>query len=101
MAHRLQKGLTVGYGYTAILVAWLAALNPWAILVWGVLWAALLVGGDQIQITMGLPAAVAPSLQGLMVFCVLGGQFFVTHQVRFVRTGSRSAALNTTGGAER
>lgn len=100
VAHRLQKGLTVGYGYTAILVAWLAALNPWAILVWGVLWAALLVGGDQIQITMGLPAAVAPSLQGLMVFCVLGGQFFVTHQIRFVRAGSRSAALNATGSAE-
>jgi ABC-type uncharacterized transport system permease subunit len=85
VAHRLQKGLTVGYGYTAILVAWLASLNPWLILVWGILWAALLVGGDQIQITMGLPAAVAPCLQGLMVFCVLGGQFFVTHRIRFVR----------------
>lgn len=84
VSHRLQKGLTVGYGYTAILVAWLAGLNPWAIVVWGVLWAALLVGGDQIQISMGLPAAMAPSLQGLIVFCVLGGRFLITHRVRLV-----------------
>jgi general nucleoside transport system permease protein len=101
VAHRLQKGLTVGYGYTAILVAWLAALNPWAILLWAILWAALLVGGDQIQITMGLPAAVAPSLQGLMVFCVLGGQFFVTHRIQFVRAGSRSTAVQAGRGVGR
>ena len=88
VSHRLQQGLTVGYGYTAILVAWLAVLNPWLIVVYGILWAALLVGGDQIQITMGLPAAVAPVLQGLIVFCVLGGQFFLTHRIRLVRTGT-------------
>ena len=91
VAHRLQTGLTVGYGYTAILVAWLAGLNPWAILMWGILWAALLVGGDQIQITMGLPAAMAPSLQGLIVFCVLGGQFLITHRVRLIWPSSRPA----------
>lgn len=88
VSHRLQTGLTVGYGYTAILVAWLANLNPWGILLWGILWAALLVGGDQIQITMGLPAAMAPSLQGLIVFCVLGGQFLITHRVRLIGSGS-------------
>ena len=30
ISHRLQKGLIVGYGFTAIIVAWLAKLNPWA-----------------------------------------------------------------------
>jgi ABC-type uncharacterized transport system permease subunit len=106
VAHRLQTGLTVGYGYTAILVAWMAGLNPWAILMWGILWAALLVGGDQIQITMGLPAAVAPTLQGLMVFCVLGGQYLVRHRVRLVWPSSRSLIagssmdVNQEGGIE-
>ncbi|MFQ5858600.1 MAG: ABC transporter permease, partial [Anaerolineae bacterium] len=59
ISHRLQQGLTVGYGYTAIIVAWLAKLNPWGVLLVAVLLAGLLVGGDQIQISMGLPAAVA------------------------------------------
>ena len=95
VSHRLQTGLTVGYGYTAILVAWLANLNPWGILLWGILWAALLVGGDQIQITMGLPAAMAPSLQGLIVFCVLGGQFLITHRVRLKWSSSHAIADNT------
>lgn len=85
IAHRLQKGLTVGYGYTAIIVAWLARLNPWVILPVGVLWAALLVGGDQIQIVMGLPAAVAGILQGLTLLFVLGGDFFTRYRVRWVR----------------
>ncbi len=107
VSHRLQKGLTVGYGYTAILVAWLAGLNPWGIIIWGILWAALLVGGDQIQISMNLPAAMAPSLQGLIVFCVLGGQFLITHRLRLVwpesgdwasaRTASLSSATSVDG----
>ena len=87
VSHRLQKGLTVGYGYTAILVAWLASLSPWGILVWGIVWAALLVGGDQIQITMRLPAATALSLQGLIGFCVLAGQFWISHRIRVVWSG--------------
>jgi simple sugar transport system permease protein len=55
-----------------------------------------LVGGDQIQITMGLPAAIAPSLQGLIVFCVLGGQFFVTHRIKIVRTAPPEAVTPST-----
>ncbi len=85
IAHRLQKGLTVGYGYTAIIVAWLAKLNPWGVLLVAVLLAALLVGGDQIQISMGLPAAVALVLQGAILFFMLGGEIFVRYRVRLVR----------------
>ncbi|HIP88226.1 MAG TPA: ABC transporter permease, partial [Anaerolineales bacterium] len=64
ISRRLYQGLTVGYGYTAIIVAWLANLNPWGILFVAFLMGALLVGGDQLQIAMGLPAAVALVLQG-------------------------------------
>ncbi|MDQ3929737.1 MAG: ABC transporter permease, partial [Chloroflexota bacterium] len=59
VAHQLQRNLSPGYGYTAIIVAWLAKLNPWTIVLVSVLFAGLLVGGDQLQITMGLPAAIA------------------------------------------
>ncbi len=85
ISHRLQKGLTVGYGYTAIIVAWLGKLNPWAVLVVAILLAGLLVGGDQIQITMQLPAAVALVLQGAILFFVLGGELFTKYRIRLER----------------
>lgn len=83
IVHRLQKGLTVGYGYTAIIVAWLGKLNPWGVLLVAVLLAGLLVGGDQIQITMQLPAAVALILQGAILFFMLGGELFTRYRLRW------------------
>ncbi len=95
ISHRLQKGLSVGYGYTAIIVAWLAKLNPWGVLLVAVLLAGLLVGGDQLQITMGLPAAVALVLQGLILFFVLGGNIFIQYRLRVVRTPRPAQARAT------
>lgn len=86
ISHRLQQGLTVGYGYTAIIVAWLGKLNPFGVLLVAVLLAGLLVGGDQIQISMGLPASVALVLQGAILFFVLGGEIFSRYKVRLART---------------
>jgi len=71
VAHQLQRNFSPGYGYTAIIVAWLAQLNPWATIVAAVLFAGLLVGGDQLQMSLGLPAAIAPMLQGTMILCYL------------------------------
>jgi general nucleoside transport system permease protein len=98
ISHRLQKGVTVGYGYTAIIVAWLAKLNPWAVLVVSVLLAGLLVGGDQIQISMGLPASVALVLQGIILFLVLGGEILTQYRIRVDRP-ARAPAPRTSEGA--
>lgn len=84
---RLQMGLSPGYGYTAIIVAWLSRLNPWAILLVAFLFAGLLVGGDRVQIAMHLPRATAYILQGIILFAVLGGEIFVRYRVRIVRGG--------------
>ncbi|HEX2979787.1 MAG TPA: ABC transporter permease [Anaerolineaceae bacterium] len=83
ISHRLQKGLTVGYGFTGIIVAWLARLKPGRTLIVAFLLAALLVGGDQIQITMQLPAATALILQGAILFCMLGGELFTQYRLRW------------------
>jgi ABC-type uncharacterized transport system permease subunit len=85
IAHRLQKGIAVGDGFTAIIVAWLAKLHPIGVLIVAVLMAALSVGGDQITITMQLPAAMARVLQGAILFFVLGGDIFVRYRLRLVR----------------
>jgi simple sugar transport system permease protein len=93
IAHRLYQGLTIGTGYTAIIVAWLANLNPWGVLLVAFLMAALLVGGDQIQIALGLPAAVAGVLQGAILFFVLGGSIFVSYRVRIIRPEAEPTEL--------
>jgi simple sugar transport system permease protein len=89
--HRLQQGLTVGYGYTAIIVAWMSQLNPWGVLLVAFLLAALLVGGDQIQLAMRLPSAVALVLQGALLFPMLGGALFAEYKLRLVRTEPQPA----------
>ena len=71
--HRHHRGLA-GPGSTRGAYSWSASC-----------WPALLVGGDQIQITMGLPASVALVLQGAILFCMLGGNILTTYRVRLVR----------------
>ncbi len=90
ISHRLQQGLAVGYGFTAIIVAWLAKLNPWGVILVSILLAALLVGGDQIQIVMGLPASMALVLQGAILFFMLGGDIFTRYRLRMVRRSTPS-----------
>ena len=85
ISHSLQEGLNVGYGFTAIIVAWLARLNPWGIILVANVFAAILVGGDQIQMTMGLPGSVGHVLQGAMLFFVLGGDFFQRYRLTVQR----------------
>ncbi|PLS81266.1 MAG: ABC transporter permease [Chloroflexi bacterium] len=87
IAHQLQRSLSPGYGYTAIIVAWLAKLNPWSTLMVAFLFAGLLVGGDQLQISMGLPAAIAPMLQGTILFFLLGGEVLSRYRLTKVRPG--------------
>jgi simple sugar transport system permease protein len=81
IGHSLQRNISPGYGYTAIIVAWLGRLHPVGIIVVAYALAALLVGGDQIQMSLGLPAAIAPTLQGTILFCLLGGEAMLRYRV--------------------
>jgi general nucleoside transport system permease protein len=76
VVHRLQDNFSPGYGFTAIIVAWLAKLNPLAIIPVGYLFAGLLVGADQIQ-----PAGIAQMMQGLILFVVVGGEMLLRYRL--------------------
>lgn len=91
---RLQHGFSGGYGNTAIIVAWLARLNPLAIVLVSFLMGVLLVGGESLQVIMRLPLSSVMVLQGLILFFILGGEFFRKYRIR--RIGSV-----TTGDMER
>jgi len=85
ISHRLQQGLAIGNGFTGIIVAWIAKLRPGWIVVVSFLLSALFVGGDQLQISMGLPAAVGAFFQGMILLFVLGGDVFSRYRVRIVK----------------
>lgn len=95
--HRLQHQISPGYGYSAIIVAWLARLNPWAVLVVAVLFGALLVGGYAVQLA-GIPAAVAYMLQGAILFFVLAGDFFTRYRICLVVPPRRHREAPAVGG---
>ncbi|HPT69838.1 MAG TPA: ABC transporter permease [Syntrophomonas sp.] len=86
ITHRLQQGISPGYGYTAIIVAWLGVLNPFAIIIVSILFGALLVGGFGLQI-FGLPFSIVTMLQGAILFCLLGGEIFTKYRLQRVGRG--------------
>ena len=85
LAYRLQQGVLSSYGNTAIIVAWLARLQIVPAVFISFLISALLVSGEQVQITLGLPASIAQVLQGLILFIFLLGDFFMRYRVSFVQ----------------
>ncbi|MGI6555263.1 MAG: ABC transporter permease [Bacillota bacterium] len=84
LVHRLRPGFSPGYGYTAIIVAWLANLNPLATVVVAVLFGALETGGYIIQ-TSGISANLVSVIQGTLLFFVLGGEILVRYRIRLAK----------------
>ena len=82
--HHLSYPYTIsaGYGFTAIIVAWLARLNPIFVIVSGLFFAGIEVGGDAIQISLGLPAATVEVVNGILLFFLIMGDYFFHNSVR-------------------
>jgi len=83
--NRLQPSIMVGYGYTAIVVAWLAQLNPLYIGIASYLLAGLKVGVENIQLELGVPAAFGGLMEGLILLTVLAGAFFTKYRISIRR----------------
>jgi general nucleoside transport system permease protein len=78
--------ISSGYGFTGVIVAWLAKLNPLAAIVSGLFFAGILVGGDAIQVSLGLPAATVQVFNGMILVFLIAGNFFVANRIE-VRRG--------------
>ncbi|MCG8684273.1 MAG: ABC transporter permease [Desulfobacterales bacterium] len=71
-----------GYGFTAIIVAWLAKLNPLYAIFSGLVFAGIIVGGDAIQISLGLPAATVEIVNGTLLIFLIMGDYFLHHKIK-------------------
>jgi simple sugar transport system permease protein len=82
---QLQRSVTTGYGYSAIIVAYLGGLNPLGIVVSAFLMAALFIGGDNAMVSADLPVAAVFVFQGLLLCFYLASLTFIRNRVRLQR----------------
>ncbi len=77
----LSVEITKGVGYTAIITSWLGRLSAPLIAIVCVLFAAMIQGGTFIQMSFQIPQSAAQLLQGLILFFVLGSEFFIRYKI--------------------
>ncbi|PYE37021.1 nucleoside ABC transporter membrane protein [Rhizobium sp. PP-F2F-G38] len=81
---KLQPVISPGYGFTAIIVAFLGRLNPLAIIVAGLVLGLTYLGGEAAQISLGLSDKVVRVFQGLLLFFVLSCDTLIQYRIRIV-----------------
>jgi ABC-type uncharacterized transport system permease subunit len=86
-AGQISIDFNVGYGFTAIIVAFLGRLHPVGIMLAGLLMALTYIGGEAAQATLGLPGAAIQAFQGMLLFFLLGIDVLTNFRVRFGREG--------------
>lgn len=78
---RLQPSISPGYGFTAIIVAFLGRLNPVGIMISGLFLALTFIGGEGAQITMKIPLDLTKIFQGFLLFYVLACDSMIVHRI--------------------
>jgi ABC-type uncharacterized transport system permease subunit len=82
VVHRLQGAISPGYGFTGIIIAWLAKLNPLIVVPVSILFGSLLLAGREIQ-----PSGIPKLIQGIILFCLISSEVLLRYRIRIVRTG--------------
>ncbi|ENX01088.1 hypothetical protein F899_01721 [Acinetobacter sp. CIP 101934] len=82
---QLNPSLSPGYGYAAIIVAYLGRLNPIGIVLSGSLMALIYLGGEMAQMQLQLPVAITGIFQGLLLFFLLGSDALIDNRYRFAK----------------
>ena len=82
---QLQPSISPGYGFTAIIVAYVGRLHPVGALLAGILLALTYLGGETAQIQLNLPVAVTGVFQGLLLFFLLASDVLIHYRVQFVK----------------
>ncbi len=86
-AGQISIDFNVGYGFTAIIVAFLGRLNPLGIVLAGFLMALTYVGGEMAATNLGLPAAAIRVFQGMLLFFLLGVDVLTNYRIRLAARG--------------
>lgn len=90
--HSISNQFSGGLGFTAIMTSWLAKLNPAATVLVSFLFAMLLQGGSYIQVALQVSSTVAAMIQGVVLFFILGSDFFMQYSVVLPRRAKQEVA---------
>lgn len=82
---RLMPSISPGYGFSAIIVAFIGRLHPVGAVVGGIIISQLYLGGEMAQSRMGLPASITGVFQGLLLFLLLACDSFIDNRLRLRR----------------
>lgn len=94
---QLRPAISPGYGFTAIIIAFLGRLNPLGIVTAGFILALTYLGGEAAQISVGLSDKVARVFQGMILFFVLACDTLIHYRIRLVAdlaTGGKEAGAD-------
>lgn len=80
---QLTDSIALGYGFAAIIVAFLGRLHPVGVLLASLLMALLFLGGEQVQQHMNLPKSISMVFQGLLLFYLLGADLLVNYRLKW------------------
>ncbi len=81
---RMTQSFFIGYGFSGILIAFLARNNPLGIVAVAILVATLMIAGQSLQVFYQIPFAMVQLIQAIIVICVAASEFFVRHRIRWV-----------------
>ena len=82
VVHRLQQAISPGYGFTAIIVAYIAKLHPYGVIVAAIAFGALILAGREIQ-----PSGIPAMIQGIILFSLIASEVALRYRVRLERRG--------------
>ena len=85
VVHRLQTAISPGYGFSGIIIAWLAKLNPLIVIPVAILFGGLILAGREIQ-----PSGVPRLIQGIILFMLIASEVLLRYEIRIVRVGAEA-----------
>lgn len=91
-AGQLQPTISPGYGFTAIIVAFLGRLNPIGVLFAGIVLAISYLGGESAQIALGVSAKISQVFQGMLLFFILACDTLILYRIRLLSSVQRAKA---------
>ena len=89
---QLSPYVPAGYGFAAIIVAYVGRLHPVGIIFSGILMSMFYIGGELAQSRMGLPKSLTGVFQGLLLFTLLAADTLIHYRVRWQRSASAAVA---------
>ena len=90
--HTITTTIAGGQGFTAVMVSWLAKFNPLGMILTSFLLVFLDRGAGEISTAFGLNQSFADILSGIIIFFIIGCEFFITYRLSFRKPAKKEAA---------